>query len=660
MPLRPTPRASRIPRHRIALMLTALSLALMGPLSTAAQDAGPGPRYRLEVRLDGESDLLRLGALGVDIAGVNRLAGIATVIAGEADRARITSLGFAVATVETRAAAPEALGDYKDPAEISAFLDQVQAQYPGLAKKVALTGPLFEGHTVYAMKITQGVDRENDRPAFLLDAQHHAREVMTPEIALDAVDYLTSRYATDPEVRRWVDSINIWVVPSVNPDGADTVFTQDRWWRRNRHPGCAVDVNRNYPFNWGACNGSEGSCSSEINRGTAPGSEPETQGMLALMEESRPLFELSYHSYGQYILSPYGCTDPSESNVFTWLGQNLNAALEDDYGQTGNYLTGPGWSTIYQTDGTTLDAAYGLFGTAAFTIEVNCCDFQPDYAQWRDPTVRRQRTAWQYFLDRTLDTPSVRGRVTDSATGNPLAATVTVAESPLLHGEVPRTTDSRGRYARILDPGETYHVTFTAPGYCTKTLAADVGTDPTTLDVQLDPSSATPPGSPSPAHGSPGQPLQVTLTWEDSGATSYHVFFGTTSEPPPAATVTAPSFTPPTLELGRTYYWRVAVSDACGTTAGPLWSFSTHQYAITGAKKKGNPFRIVLTGSRFTNQCTVAVDGAAVPASSFKAESKLVAKGGTALKAMVPKGKLVTLTVSDGAGGTSAPFPFSW
>jgi murein tripeptide amidase MpaA len=33
------------------------------------------------------------------------------------------------------------------------------------------------------------------------------------------IDYLTSRYATDAQVRRWVDNINIYVVPSVNPDG---------------------------------------------------------------------------------------------------------------------------------------------------------------------------------------------------------------------------------------------------------------------------------------------------------------------------------------------------------------------------------------------------------------------------------------------------------
>ena len=70
------------------------------------------------------------------------------------------------------------------------------------------------------LHLTKDVGLANDRPSFLLDAQHHAREVMTPEIARDMIDYLTSRYATDLQVQRWLDNINIYVVGSVNPDGA--------------------------------------------------------------------------------------------------------------------------------------------------------------------------------------------------------------------------------------------------------------------------------------------------------------------------------------------------------------------------------------------------------------------------------------------------------
>ena len=109
-----------------------------------------------------------------------------------------------------------------------------------------------------AAQITADVGHDHDRPVFLLDAQHHAREVMTPEIAKDAIGYLASGYGTDPRVTAWLDAIEIWVVASVNPDGAMYVFDHDRNWRKNRHPGCAVDLNRNYGWNWNACEGSSG------------------------------------------------------------------------------------------------------------------------------------------------------------------------------------------------------------------------------------------------------------------------------------------------------------------------------------------------------------------------------------------------------------------
>jgi hypothetical protein len=660
MPSNPPARVPKPVSVSALVSLLAMSILLWAPSPLRAQESAPNKTHLLEVRISTEAELQRLAFQGVDIAGINRAAGTATVLAGDEEMARLISRGFQLARSEKRGPAPEALGDYKDPAEISAFLDQVQSQYPELARKVALTDPLYEGHVLYAMRITKDVGVENDRPSFLLDAQHHAREVMTPEIALDAVDYLTSRYATDAQVKRWVDSIDIWVVPTVNPDGAAYMFSSDTWWRRNRKPNCPVDLNRNYPFNWAACHGSEGSCTSDINRGPTAGSEPETRGMLALMGELRPVFHLSYHSYGQYILSPYGCYDPSEASVFEALGQNLNAILQDDSGQTGNYATGPGWSTIYQTDGTTLDTAYGLFGSAAFTIEVNSTGFQPDFSTWRNVTVQRQRTAWQYFLDRTLDESSVRGRIVDAITGEPVIATVSVTESPLIHGELPRQSDHSGRYVRLLEPGRTYHVNFEAPGYCAKTLSVDLGSGPSTLDTELDPSSAVAPGSPSPASGSKNRSLQVELAWEDTGAPSFQVYFGTTPDPPLAATVGAPSYAPTGLELSKTYYWRVGVSASCGSALSPVWSFSTYPYAITSAKKQGNPFRIVLTGQRFTGLCSVFAGETEVPNTSFKGESKLVAKGGAALKAIVPKGVPISLTVRDASGGSSAPFPFSW
>ncbi len=81
---------------------------------------------------------------------------------------------------------------------------------------------------------------------------------------------------------------------------------------------------------------------------------------------------------------------------------------------------------------------------------------------------------------------------------------------------------------------------------------------------------------------------------------------------------------------------------------------------ITSVQHLGNPFRLRVLGSNFHPGCILRINGNPAPATSFKNNGKLVAKGGAALKAMVPAGVLVQITVlNTDDGGVSAPFPFS-
>ena len=165
--------------------------------------------------------------------------------------------------------------------------------------------------------------------------------------------------------------------------------------------------------------------------------------------------------------------------------QQLNHILENDNGQTGLWNVGPIGSALYAVDGGSIDTQYGIYDAYSYVIEVNTSDFQPDYDTWRDITVKRQRTAWQYFLRQTLDGSQINGRVTDAATGQPLAATVSVAEVTYTHGEAPRTADARGLYHWLTQSAHTYHVTYSMAGYCTETRTVAVGDGPVTVDVML-------------------------------------------------------------------------------------------------------------------------------------------------------------------------------
>ena len=76
-----------------------------------------------------------------------------------------------------------------------------------------------------------------------------------------------------------VHGINLWVVPTYNPDGVvrDT--------RKNAH---GVDLNRNYPYEWKRLTGSYYS-------GPKPASEPETRAMMRFLSDIKPDYVLSFH-----------------------------------------------------------------------------------------------------------------------------------------------------------------------------------------------------------------------------------------------------------------------------------------------------------------------------------------------------------------------------
>jgi hypothetical protein len=84
--------------------------------------------------------------------------------------------------------------------------------------------------------------------------------------------------------------------------------------------------------------------------------------------------------------------------------------------------------------------------------------------------------------------------------------------------------------------------------------------------------------APSPADGSTNQPITSTLDWADSpGASSYDVYFGTTTSPLFVANVAVSTYDPGPLVEGTTYYWKIVAYDAGGTcsSTSPVWSFTT-------------------------------------------------------------------------------------
>lgn len=293
---------------------------------------------------------------------------------------------------------------YKNPDEIEDFVNDIHARYPNITT-VKSIGKTLEGRDILAIKISDNASMKEAEPAILVNAMHHAREVMTPEITTDMVEYLTSNYGTNAEVTNWVNSTEIWVIPMFNLDGNNKMWTENSMWRKNTRNGYGVDINRNYPVGWNSCNGSSSNTGAQDYRGTAPASEPETQAMMNFVASIKPVFNISYHSYSEIVIYPYGCR-PNKTPTTAAV-----EAIGAEIGKKIQYKPGTAWELLYNADGGDIDWMYDTHQVIPFVIEVNSTSagFHPSYANWRDKTVLRNRPGWMHLFAR-LSGPGLHGK----------------------------------------------------------------------------------------------------------------------------------------------------------------------------------------------------------------------------------------------------------
>lgn len=344
-----------------------------------------------------------------DVTGVNYKTMEIEALLSESELAQIkaqkTQIKFSFP--QNLAMAPDQ--DYKNPQEIEDFLRDVHAQYPDITELKSI-GKSLEGRDIWAIKISDNVRVDEIEPAILVNGMHHAREVMTPEITTDMVSYLTSNYGKLAEVTKWVNDTEIWVIPMFNVDGNNKMWDGNSMWRKNTRNGHGVDLNRNYPYGWNSCNGSSASTGAQDYRGTAPASEPETQAMMNMVAEIKPVFDISYHSYSEIVIYPYGCKPnrtPTEEAV---------EIIGAEIGKKIDYKPGTAWELLYNADGGDIDWMYTAHQVIPYVIEVNSTwdGFHPNYKKMREKTVLRNRPGWQHLFTR-LEGPSLQGWVANKA-----------------------------------------------------------------------------------------------------------------------------------------------------------------------------------------------------------------------------------------------------
>ncbi|MCX7973135.1 MAG: M14 family metallopeptidase [Candidatus Aminicenantes bacterium] len=265
-------------------------------------------------------------------------------------------------------------GAYHSYSELANELKSLAQKFPSICQLEEI-GQSVEGRSIFALKISDKAAFNEAEPGILFLGCHHAREWISVEVPLYLGRYLVNNYSLNPLIQKLIDNSQIWIVPLVNPDGLEYSIKFYRYWRKNRRLNSdgsfGVDLNRNYGFNWGIDNkGSSPNPASEIYRGTAPFSEPETRAVRDLFLRIPFQALVSYHSYSQVILFPWGfTTNPADKFQLLFnLAKRMSELMTSVYGRY--YAFGQASSLLYLTNGDTTDWAYGVAGIPAFTVEL--------------------------------------------------------------------------------------------------------------------------------------------------------------------------------------------------------------------------------------------------------------------------------------------------
>ena len=233
-------------------------------------------------------------------------------------------------------------------------LEKINTTYSEITELITIGKSAKEGTEIKAIRLGKGDQN------ILINGGHHGRETLTTILVLDQLDYLAQAYTNNEtirghNVRALLNTVSIWFVPLINPEGADLAMSTLPHWKAN---GRGVDLNRNYPTLY-ATNKLSKAPGSEGYPGAAPFSETETQALRDLCYEKDFQSAIAYHSAGQIIYWWYhqiGEVYARSAELASILSQMTGYTLVPPSGSTG----GLGFTDWFIQE----------FDRASFTIEI--------------------------------------------------------------------------------------------------------------------------------------------------------------------------------------------------------------------------------------------------------------------------------------------------
>ncbi|KAG5682478.1 hypothetical protein PVAND_011829 [Polypedilum vanderplanki] len=349
--------------------------------------------------------------------------------------------------------------------ELADHLLKLQKNYSNLID-VRSIGSSLDGNDLIVARIYKDVKRPRSIlvPMFKYIANMHGDETIGRQLLIYLAEYLVKNYGVVQEVTKLVDTTDIYLMPSMNPDGfaksrEGSCESMQNYYGRYNAEG--IDLNRDFPDRFDR---------QLIQKLYHTKRQPET---LAVMDwvKSNP-FVLSANLHGGAVVASYpydntinhhDCCEDSptpDDSVFRYLARTYarnHPVMKDgnDCNETfpNGITNGAYW---YDLSGGMQDFNYVFTNCFEITLELSCCKY-PSRNELPIEWHKNKKSLLEYMK---LVHMGMKGLVKD-VDGYPIREAEIFVQGM---EEKPVRTTERGEYWRMLTPG-TYYVRAVAFGF---------------------------------------------------------------------------------------------------------------------------------------------------------------------------------------------------
>jgi len=353
------------------------------------------------------------------------------------------------------------LQQYTPNSVINRMLRQVADDNPEMVRLMKV-GDSHLGQEILGVTISAAVqNRSILRPMVRYVGNMHGNEPVGRELLVNLVQVLVKGYNQEPRIRQLLDTTNITIIPTINPDGFDRStegacsggdYATGRYNEGNK------DLNRDFPT-W-----------QEVGRNLqeiSEGRQPETKDMMKLILSEPWVLSANFHGGAVVASYPYddyrkigqkGLHKTEDHLFFKHLAStyaNNHLSMLDQTKCTRWYFTdgitnGAEW---YPLVGGMQDFNYLFSNDMEITLEVSCCKYPKKY--YLNNLWDENRESLFAYLEQVHR--GIKGLVVLQSGETVPGATVEVENMET--GELTRPVSSSqfGEYWKLLLPG-TYRV----------------------------------------------------------------------------------------------------------------------------------------------------------------------------------------------------------